>query len=917
MRQRKSCKTVLHVLLTIVCVISVSCTDEFGIYSEEHSSHFCVVGDPVETRLNIAVSDISVEATTRAEEPASDYDGEDSEEERHVDDLWIFEYDKSSGELIYYPQRVTISDQSDLADVGVTLSDNYGKSVVIYVVTNAGSGVDEDSEEWVVFNTTTGTYDGFMTLSELEKKTIPTPRPQRMTWDEATQKYVLDGQDASNVSIPMGGSVETTVKDGADVLVTVERMFAKIMVRVDLSEFSDEYPAAWLNTVTIGNIPEYCTVGTLWDGDRGNTATKADYRDCERWIQRRFNSIGETNTSTGLGSGDEGIYPYIIYVPENIQGENGSDADKAANIPSSVRSSSDTDALTVTAGIYVETMGGATQGEYTSFTAYPGGNETTNFNVRRNCLYRVSLKIIDLIDEILPSANCIICLSGATTAFYPYCREETGGGYDFADYLDAYGDDESKKISYVTIIWQSTDGGNTVDYNDSATGYIGDNSSNQFVWIDNLEDVSDEYHRRIHVSIPEGKTGNALIGAYNDKDEIIWSWHVWSRLKENDPTTINTKLYYTYDWDNSGIYGKDSGHPRVAGYTIMNCNLGAMQDDPSGSIYATSGSGNGATGFANALPTFGTLYQWGRKDPFPPIKAQLAESNYGGSGTVITDYDNTRVGNYYDNSDNLVTIIGGEHSANTDALFYSVPGTERTSFETMIPLTIKNPTVFYAGTNDVNMKSSSNIGGSSGASSSVLRNYYPYPHDGNWLLDDDSEHFNRLWGGYDPEQDQDKITKAYDTGLTCALGRIHMYDDYGEKSIFDPCPYGWRVSPPDLWLGFTATGLNPSSLSDVNYDTDTNVSNYSGLTMYMTAWKEGATSFFPCQGTRSPDGCAFRPGQCGNYANATSDDGDRVNILHIHYSSSLFKIFENGIIPYFLKSTASAVRCVRIDSVEQ
>ncbi len=903
MRIKKTYKSILTALVPLVCAMCVSCTDELGV-TVVRDDGFTMVGEPVQVYLSIAVDGLSVNVGTRAEEPVADYDGEDSEEERHVDDLWIFEYDQSSGELIYAPQRVKISKQSELADVEVTLSNNYGKKVVVYVVANAGSGVDEDSEKWVSMEN--GSYPGFMTIAELEKNTIPTPHPQRMTWDEATQKYVLDGQDASNVSIPMGGSVEAIVKNGADVLVAVERMFAKIMVRVDLSEFSDEYPAAWLNTVTIGNIPEYCTVGTLWDGDRGNTAAKADYRDCERWLQRRFNSIGETNTSTGIGSGDEGIYPYIIYVPENIQGENGSDADKAGNIPSSIRSSYDTDALSLTAGIYVETMGGATQGEYASFTAYPGGNETTNFNVRRNCVYQTTLKITDLIDDMLPSANCIVCLSGVETAFWPYYREETGGGYDFEDYLYS-GDDGGKKgqkISYVKIIWQSTDGGNTVDYSDSATGYIGDNSENEYVWMDDVEkgEAIDEYHRRIHVSIPEGKTGNALIGAYNDQGEIIWSWHVWSRLKENDPTTVNTKLYYTYEWDENGIYGKDSGRPRVAGYTIMNCNLGAMQDDISGS----------PSDISTVLQTFGTIYQWGRKDPFPPIRVYPGSTN---DSQAIKSYDSSQTGNYFDNENNEVSIV---NTNDASALFHSVEGAYRKEVDEMIPLTIQNPTVFYAGTKEIDQQDvyyiafmiSSNVGN--------FKKNYPEPCDGNWILDSEDEHINRLWGGLDPEKDMDKITKSYNTGLRDALGdAVHIYDNYGEKSIFDPCPYGWRVSPPDLWLGFTSTGLNPNGLNYINYRTSSTYSGQYGYTMYMTAWREGETSFFPTQGIRAPDGCAFKVGCCGNYNNATSDVGDRVNILHVHNSSNNFNIFEVSLIPYHIKSSANSLRCVRINSVQE
>ncbi len=890
-------KRILFVLAPMLCILCASCTDDIDLKLDQQKWGFTPVGDPVQVYVKVSVADYAID-NTRAEEPTYE-NVEDTEEESHVDDLWFFEYDSSSGNLVGTPTRVKITEQSELDDVQVTLYDNDGSPVTVYVVANAGSGVDEDSENWVG----SSPYTGFSTKDELEAKAIPTPHPQRMLWDETEEKYVIHPDDASvigSICIPMSGSKENvTIREGRGFTVYVDRMFAKLLARVDLSDFdTEDYESAWLNTLTVGNIPEYCRVGTLWDGDTGDTAQPGDYKDCEQWLQRRFNAAGESSndTSSGTGSGndDNAVYPYLIYVPENIQGENKVDGytDKADNVP-------DSRALSVIAGIYVKTNDGGTIGEYTNFIAYPGGNETTNFNVRRNCIYRVTLKINNLIDDVLPSANCIICPSGEATVFYPYCRTETGGGYDFTDYLDADDDTGAKKIDHVGIIWQSTDGGNIVDYDDTATGYIGDNSKNDYVWIDKLEDVKNEYHRRIHVSIPSGKTGNALVGAYNSDDEIIWSWHIWSRERENDPTTVNTKLYYTYEWDSEQIYGYYSERPRVAGYTIMNCNIGAMQDEPA--------SSSSYLNFNRPLPTFGTLYQWGRKDPFPPITTQLAETAYGGNGTVVATYSTKQVGNYFDNENEAVAIV---NTNTTEALFHSVPGTDRKSFETMIPLTIKNPTVFYAGTTDVNLVQSLQ---------SNLFNYTPEPYDANWLLDDENEHYNSLWGGLDPEHDQ--VTKTFDTGYKCTIGRknnaIHLYDDYGEKSIFDPCPYGWRVSPPDLWLGFTYTGLNPSSLNDVNYNTDRTISRYAGMAMYLTAWREGETSFFPIQGTREPDGSAYRAGQCGNYNNATADANSRVNTLHIHYNDNLFHIFEYSQQPYYVKSTAGPLRCVRIDSVQQ
>ncbi|MCD8209046.1 MAG: hypothetical protein LUD72_14000, partial [Bacteroidales bacterium] len=727
----------ITILLFTALLCAVSCTQEEILEPQDEKAAFAIVGNPVQVHLSIAVSGLTLGVGTRVEEPVTDYDGEDTEEERHVDDLWLFEYSQSSGRLIYMPQQVKINNQEELADIEVTLSDNNGEPAVIYAVANSGSGVSENSAGWVTEETVGSniSYPGFMTIKDLEANTIPTPHPQRMTWDETKETYVLDTQDASAVSIPMSGYLEdVTVEEGADILVPVARMFAKLMVRVDLSSFNEvDYDDAWLSTVTIGNIPEYCTVKAL---GTSTTVTPADYSACGRWLQRRFNAVGESSSDPAIETGgdDDTVYPYLIYVPENIQGENGGSTDKADNLPNDY-------ALSVTAGIYVE-KDGATMGEYTSFVAYPGGNTIDNFNVRRNCLYRVTLRINDLIDEILPSANCIVCLSGEETAFWPYCRTETGGGYDFEDYLYS-GDDGAKKgqkIDHVGIIWQSTDGGNTVDYSSSATGYIGDNSNNDYVWIDDLTkgEAADEYHRRIHVTIPAGMTGNALIGAYNSNDEVIWSWHIWSRAAANDPRTVNTKLYYTYDWDENGIYGKDSGVPRVAGYTIMNCNLGAMQDDRSGNPSSISA----------VLQTFGTLYQWGRKDPFPPIRVYPGSTS---DSQAIKSYDESQTGNYFDNEDKVVTIVNTNEPS---ALFHSVEGTERKAFDEMLPLTIQNPTVFYAGTKDLDQQDVYYIAFMKSSNVADFNANYPEPCDGNWMLDSDDDHFNRLWGGLDPEKDQ-------------------------------------------------------------------------------------------------------------------------------------------------------------------
>ena len=77
-----------------------------------------------------------------------------------------------------------------------------------------------------------------------------------------------------------------------------------------------------------------------------------------------------------------------------------------------------------------------------------------------------------------------------------------------------------------------------------------------------------------------GQEGNALIAVKNDAGTILWSWHIW--------VTDQPK---THDWVSS--YGT---------FTLMDRNLGATRAD--------RGTGD------QWREANGTLYQWGRKDPF-------------------------------------------------------------------------------------------------------------------------------------------------------------------------------------------------------------------------------------------------------------------------------------------------------------
>lgn len=78
-----------------------------------------------------------------------------------------------------------------------------------------------------------------------------------------------------------------------------------------------------------------------------------------------------------------------------------------------------------------------------------------------------------------------------------------------------------------------------------------------------------------------GVEGNALIVAKNEKDEIIWSWHIWAT-----------------DLPQEHIYTNSTGN-----YTVLDRNIGAIRADR-------------GTGDDEWLESIGLVYQIGRKDPF-------------------------------------------------------------------------------------------------------------------------------------------------------------------------------------------------------------------------------------------------------------------------------------------------------------
>lgn len=839
-----------------------SCADDFD--ARHPQVELFDESNLVETRLafDVAAMRASLEPSSRAidpdDRPSDSFTAEElrgTDAERAIDNIWVFQFSETGDKLLMKPRYYDLSgsnaspDKTEGHEVKVLLQPEVASK--IYVVANTGDS------QWGTMERNGWSSPLGVTPEKIKALTLTNPRCITLGVDETTP---------TSLSLPMEGCTATvTPVQSQSIPVMLTRMYAKVEIMAGQIP-----PTIQLTDVNVQQIPFYCRVGEL---PQSSPSVGADYTAAgNHWTSRAFKP-GSKDSS--------GAYQWkmVLYIPENLQGrsvvgESNPELKSDYAPEKGLRIDFIAD--------YIDQFSGDNKESGREYTVYPGCNEYNDYNIRRNCIYRVKFNLhTDRYKENIPSSNCFVVKPGQMLSFLPYFRTEKGGGYDFTDWLDANGTDPAKKINdsaipteNIKIVWQDKD-------------VIGDNSKGNLVWVDRLSQAKDEFHRKIHVRA--GTTpGNALIAAYNSAGEIVWSWHIW--VTANEPGNLSSAVVYnTHPWDETGIkYDK-----WVPGYAIMQCNLGALRNAPATSDKADK----------TKFDTYGLIYQWGRKDPFPQMKTF---NKWG----AFYPYDNRIAGiNVYDNSHTFIkmTASGGYNGNVSGELFRTELATNVGSTKAEgLKYAVRHPVDYIsAATNFEDYKRND-----------YLENHR-YFNRGDWLPESDES----LWGAVKRYPGMKKYTP-----LTVDDGSL--WDNYGsEKTIYDPCPAGWRVPPADLWLGFTSNAaiqafLNKGELNCTEGDDVVYAQN--GFTMYMQDWHKGVTSFFPTQGSRTPSGQPMLGGFCGNYHNATTDqstgvrlgDGttiDRVNILHMHTDGggiNRIQILETQMV-YYLKSTGGPIRCVR------
>ncbi len=343
--------------------------------------------------------------------------------------------------------------------------------------------------------------------------------------------------------------------------------------------------------------------------------------------------------------------------------------------------------------------------------------------------------------------------------------------------------------------------------------------------------------------VPEPfRAGNALVAACDAAGEVIWSWHIWL-VEEDLDAAVQT-------YEN--------------GIVLMDRNLGALSAIP---------------GEFSAL---GLYYQWGRKDPFVgpdqiyKSSVSVSDANpcrqtlYDDAGNALNPYTDLRavvatgdgsIGSIAYATAHPETFIGGKNASDwydgegttaaqrNNALWGNPKGAWRKDVMNLRwePRTVGSAERMYSETVYTRKE---NIPG-----------YFTYTYT---------------------NKEDEKVSYVYASPAKAEY-------EQGVKTIYDPCPAGYRMPSSSMWEGFGgASATNESKFPD-----------YFRTAWDATAWGRmftlpgGAKAWWPAGGDLAAATNKFEGYNSGKYwTSDTAPKGSVLNEENTEVSSSPAKLYD-------------------------
>lgn len=293
-----------------------------------------------------------------------------TDDENRINNIWVFQYDAETGESLHVPVYLDNFDSNDI-DVTLTLNEDGTQSLVCIVAnvgefvdagddTDTGESAGTTKEKWALDENGNIKAD-FNTYEKLQQQTIP----------EAVSRPFISSNmgNTGGEVIPMFGvSKAMAIVSKCYVSVPLVRMFARVEVAVDPSYIHEL--GMEIEKITFYNIPSYCRVETLASDENYHNTQPAAYPDAITWDEFDASDANDV----------------ILYIPENLQGivmgMTGKQETDDAKIPEHA--------------LRVELVMSYGENKTHTYKVYPGFDMENDFNIMRNHIFNVSIKITKL-----------------------------------------------------------------------------------------------------------------------------------------------------------------------------------------------------------------------------------------------------------------------------------------------------------------------------------------------------------------------------------------------------------------------------------------------------------------------------------------------------------------------------------------